>query len=131
VPLAPHETARERDSYLRTTSHAGSVHLTVLDAFHTADYPVPRRDVAALGELYADHVTQSGSVMVEYPRSWEGTLRAASDVGSVSAAGKGLDVVKREKKGLGWRVLARKGRKAGETLCKSRTGSVRFLVAGE
>jgi len=80
--------------------------------FDQSLFEIDEREEAAkkaLRNLRSVHVSSSGSVDVQYPNSWEGTLHAKSVSGSVSAKGDGIRII-RERKWYGYKeVLARKG----------------------
>ncbi|KAI3317198.1 hypothetical protein HD806DRAFT_541456 [Xylariaceae sp. AK1471] len=71
--------------------------------------------------MVSRHESHSGSINVEYPDSWEGTIEVESENGSVSVTGRGVEII-REEKG---RVLARKGKEGGgKVIVRARSGSV-------
>jgi hypothetical protein len=86
----------------------------------------------ALRNLRSSHVSQTSSVSVQYPRSWEGSLHAKTVSGSISAHGRGLRIIQEKKGFASSKLLARKGvDKEGEgssVEMSAITGSLQFLV---
>lgn len=71
--------------------------------------------------MVSRHETRSGSVDLEYPDSWEGTIEVASKSGSTSVTGRGVEIIRE----IDGRVFARKGRESGgKIMVRSASGSV-------
>jgi hypothetical protein len=85
-----------------------------------------------LRNLRSTHGSQSGSVTVQYPLIWEGTVHARTISGSISALGDGLQIIKQKKGFASNELVARKGVSADDEGCfvemSDIAGSLHFLV---
>ncbi|RYC61982.1 hypothetical protein CHU98_g4220 [Xylaria longipes] len=71
--------------------------------------------------MVSKHESHSGSINVEYPDSWEGTIEVQTESGSIGVTGRGVEII-REGQG---RVVARKGKEGGgKVIVRARSGSV-------
>jgi hypothetical protein len=86
----------------------------------------------ALRNLHSTHGSQSASISVQYPRSWEGSLHSKTVSGSISAKGHDLKLIQEKKGYVSSEILALKGvKKEGEgssVEMSAISGSLRFLV---
>jgi hypothetical protein len=85
-----------------------------------------------LRNLRSTHGSQSGSIRVQYPTGWEGTLHAKTLTSSISAGGDGLRIIKEKKGYASNELLARKGVDGDDEGCfvdmSAIAGSLHFLV---
>ncbi|KAI1737367.1 hypothetical protein F4680DRAFT_468317, partial [Xylaria scruposa] len=100
---------------LRTISHGGMQSVRVV---HDDFWPVAKE--AWWEGMVSKHESHSGSINVEYPDSWEGTIEVESRSGSISVTGRGVEII-REEQG---RMIARKGKDGGKVIVKAWSGSV-------
>jgi hypothetical protein len=101
---------------LRTASRDGMTSVRIVN-----DNFWPGKKEAWWYGMVSKHETQSGSISVEYPDSWEGTIEAESRSGSVSVRGRGVEVIRKEN----GKVIARKGgNDGGKIFVESRSGSI-------
>ncbi|KAI0157763.1 hypothetical protein GGR57DRAFT_54357 [Xylariaceae sp. FL1272] len=101
--------------HLQTTARGGSTSLHVKESFWTG------RETANWWQgMTSRHESNSGSMYVDYPESWEGTIEARSTSGSVSVTGRGVQIIRREH----GRVYAQKGGDGGKIVIDVRSGSV-------
>ncbi|KAI1171163.1 hypothetical protein F4777DRAFT_566326 [Nemania sp. FL0916] len=101
---------------LRTVSVDGMQSIRIVDY----DYRAASKTAWWKG-MVSEHRSQSGSINVEYPDSWEGTIEVEAQSGSISVVGRGV-VILREEQG---RVFAQKGSGiGGKVVARARSGSV-------
>jgi hypothetical protein len=85
-----------------------------------------------LRNLRSTHGSQTGSVRLQYPTVWEGTLHAKTVTSSISAGGDGLRIIKEKKGFASNELLARKGVDGDDEGCfvdmSALSGSLQFLV---
>ncbi|KAI1193038.1 hypothetical protein F5X97DRAFT_315523 [Nemania serpens] len=112
--VAPINTAGPRR--LRTVSLSGTQSVRVVDDGLWA----------LVGDAWWDgmvsrHETRSGSINLEYPDSWEGTIEVESKSGSISVTGRGVEIIRE----INGRVFARKGKEGGgKIMVRAGSGSV-------
>jgi hypothetical protein len=86
----------------------------------------------ALRNLRSLHSSQSSSVSVQYPETWEGTLHAKTVSGSISAAGHGIRIIHEKNGYASSEIWARKGVDKDTKGCfvemSDIAGSLHFLV---
>jgi len=86
----------------------------------------------ALRNLRSMHLSQSSSVSVQYPETWEGTLHAKTVSGSISAAGHGIRIIHEKNGYASSEIWARKGADIDTEGCfvemSDIAGSLHFLV---
>ncbi|KAI1158551.1 hypothetical protein F5B18DRAFT_640677 [Nemania serpens] len=112
--VAPINTAGPRR--LRTVSHSGTQGVRVVDD----DFWAGAKNAWWDGML-SRHESHSGSINVEYPDSWEGTIEVETESGSISVTGRGVEII-REVHG---RMFARKGKEGGgKIMVRAGSGSV-------
>jgi hypothetical protein len=71
--------------------------------------------------MLSKHESRSGSIHVEYPDSWEGTIDVETESGSVTVTGRGVEII-REGRG---RVVAQKGEEgSGKVIVRAGSGKV-------
>jgi hypothetical protein len=71
--------------------------------------------------MLSKHESQSGSIHVEYPDTWEGTIDVGTESGRVSVTGRGVEILR---EGMG-RIIARKGEDGGgKVIARAGSGSV-------
>jgi hypothetical protein len=90
--------------------------------------PYVSHDKPPLQRLDANHISESGSLDVRYPPSWEGTVKVVSRSGRVSVAGEGLRIINEGRSGSEKFIEAKRGDGDSTTLCRTRSGSVSFSV---
>jgi len=101
---------------LSTISRDGSQSVRIVED----DFGAGKKEAWWEGML-SNHESQSGSINVEYPDSWNGLIEVETESGSVSISGRGVDII-REERG---RVVARKGEEGhGKVIAKSGSGKV-------
>jgi len=100
---------------LSTMSHSGSQSVRIVENCSWAT------EEAWWEGMLSKHESRSGSINVEYPDSWEGTIEVETESGSVSIKGIGVEII-REGRG---RVVARKGKEgSGKVMVRSGSGKV-------
>ena len=82
--------------------------------------------------LRSTHTSSSGSISVQYPSVWEGTISASSVTGGIQVLGNGVSII-REKNGWGKKeVVAKKGvdhEGEGSTVeMKTISGGLKFVI---
>jgi hypothetical protein len=92
----------------------------------------PRANEGKVRALRSSHTSVSGTVNVQYPSVWEGTIQAKSVTGSIQVLGNGVSII-REKNTWGKKeVVAKKGvDREGEgssVEIKTVTGSLKFVI---
>ncbi|KAI1262592.1 hypothetical protein F5Y18DRAFT_397696 [Xylariaceae sp. FL1019] len=102
--------------HLQTTARGGSTSLHVKESFWTGD-----KTAKWWQGMTSRHESQSGSMNIDYPDSWEGTIEAQSSSGSVSVTGRGVQIISR----IHGKVYAQKGSKdGGKIVVDVHSGSV-------
>lgn len=91
-----------------------------------------RDEEGKLRALRSSHTSASGTIDVQYPSSWEGTVQARAVTGSIKILGEGLSVIREKNCWSHKEVLAKKGvdnEGEGSTITmNSVTGSLKFFV---
>lgn len=104
------------DSYastLRTASQSGGQDISMLSPSRDLGVPIKR--------MSSIHSTNSGSLVLRYPKEWQGTIEGHTRSGSLQLHGD-LDIIQRSAfHNVGHYVLARKG--SGNSTLTFRTGS--------
>ncbi|KAI8632829.1 hypothetical protein F5Y19DRAFT_419121 [Xylariaceae sp. FL1651] len=101
---------------LETVSHGGMQSIRIVDGGFWAAMEEPWWE-----GMVSRHESHSGSINVEYPNSWEGTIEVETGSGSASVTGRGVEII-REEQG---RILARKGKgNGGKVVVRAGSGSV-------
>ncbi|KAI1757018.1 hypothetical protein F4782DRAFT_525786 [Xylaria castorea] len=100
---------------LKTVSHGGMQSVRVVD-----DDLWPMVKEAWWEGMVSRHESLSGSINVEYPDSWEGTIEVQTGSGSMSVTGRGVEIIRQEQ----GRMVARKGKDGGKVIVRARSGSV-------
>ncbi|KAM3499067.1 hypothetical protein MY10362_007653 [Beauveria mimosiformis] len=120
--LADH--SRDRRSDFASTTNSGSQNITIVAAAAAAAAAAPEEKL--VGAEKADetgfvckHKSSSGSVRVAYPDSWQGTVEAYSNSGSVVVIGEGVETDKARN-----RVTGVKGNPAHHTEVGASSGSI-------
>lgn len=89
-------------STLRTSSGAGSQDISLLGAVNQPGVPI--------NNMSSAHNTSIGSLVLRYPREWEGTIEGHTRLGSLQLHGGDLDIIHRRcVNKVGRCVLAKKG----------------------
>ena len=85
-----------------------------------------------LRNLRSTHGSQHGSIRLQYPTVWEGTLHAKTLTSSISVGGEGLRIIEEKKGFASNELLARKGVDGDDEGCfvnmSALSGSLHFLV---
>jgi hypothetical protein len=85
-----------------------------------------------LRNLHSIHGSQHGSIRLQYPTVWEGTLHAKTLTSSISAGGEGLRIIEEKKGFASNELLARTGVDGDDEGCfvdmSALSGSLHFLV---
>lgn len=103
---------------LRTVSPSGSQSIRIVD---DNLWRVAGEEEAWWEGMVSRHESLSGSISVEYPDSWEGTIEVETGAGSINIRGKGVQIIRQ---GEG-RVIARKGKEGGgKVIVRVKSGSV-------
>ncbi|KAI0457254.1 hypothetical protein F5B21DRAFT_464830 [Xylaria acuta] len=109
------------------TNTSGSRRLKTISADGMQSVRVVDNDFWTVGKnawwegMVSKHESHSGSINMEYPDSWEGTIEVETESGSISVTGRGVEII-REGQG---RVIARKGKEGGgKVMVRARSGSV-------
>ncbi|KAI0977166.1 hypothetical protein F4678DRAFT_468405 [Xylaria arbuscula] len=111
VPTIPSEPRR-----LKTTSRDGMQSVRIVDDEFWAVAKEPWWE-----GMVSRHESHSGSIDVQYPDSWEGTIEVETESGSIHVTGRGVEII-RERWG---KIIARKGRDGGgKVIVRGRSGSV-------
>jgi len=101
---------------LSTISQDGSQSVRI-----TEDYFLAGKRKSWWEGMLAKHESRSGSISVEYPDSWEGTIDVETESGSISVTGRGVVII-REGRG---RVVAQKGEEGGgRVIARAGSGKV-------
>lgn len=101
-------------STLRTASQSGSQEIAVLALSNDPGVPINR--------MSSTHSTNSGSLVLRYPKEWQGTIEGHTRAGSLRLHGGDLDIIRRSSSSnVGHYVLARKG--SGNSTLNFLTGS--------
>jgi hypothetical protein len=101
---------------LKTVSPSGSQSIRIVDD----DFWGARKEAWWEG-MVSRHESRSGSISVDYPDSWEGTIEVEADSGSVTVRGRGVEIIRDG----GGRVVARKGKEgSAKVIVVARSGSV-------
>ena len=100
VALAPF-AADDYASTIRTSSHTGAHTVSVLS-------PVERG--VPIKRMSSVHNVHTGSMILHYPKEWEGTIEGDTKVGSLNLYGDDLQIIRQDSGNLvGRYVLAKKG----------------------
>ncbi|KAM3440030.1 hypothetical protein NHJ13734_003465 [Beauveria thailandica] len=121
VLLADH--SRDRRSDFASTTNSGSQNITIVAA-SAAAATAPEETLAGAEKadetgFVCKHKSSSGSVRVAYPDSWQGTVEAYSNSGSVAVIGEGVETDKVRN-----RVTGVKGNPAHHTEVGAGSGSI-------
>jgi hypothetical protein len=112
--VVPVNASRPRQ--LSTVSLGGSQSVRIVE-----HYLWPKQEKAWWEGMVSRHESQSGSINVEYPNNWEGTIDVETRSGSVSVTGEGVEIIRMGKRG----VIARKGKESsGKVVVRAGSGSV-------
>jgi len=116
MQLAPYGTA-DCSSTLSTTTFSGGQDITLLS---------PEMDRgASIKEMSSIHSTTSGSLVLRYPKEWEGTVEGHTQSGGLQLHGGDLDIIHRHSlPSAGHSVLAKKGKGNGTLKFHTGSGSV-------
>ncbi|KAI1297504.1 hypothetical protein F5Y03DRAFT_280521 [Xylaria venustula] len=111
VPTIPAEPRR-----VKTTSRDGMQSVRVVDD----EFWAASKEAWWEG-MVSRHESHSGSINIQYPDSWEGTIEVETESGSINVTGRGVEII-RQRQG---KVIARKGRAGGgKVIVRARSGSV-------
>jgi len=101
---------------LETVSRGGSQSIRIVDSYFWAE----GRAVWWKG-MVSRHESQSGSIDIEYPDSWEGEIEAEAESENVSITGRDVEIIRRDR----GRVFARKGAHGnGKVFARASSGRV-------
>jgi hypothetical protein len=103
---------------LRTASRSGMTDIRIVHD----DLWAGKKEAWWYG-MVSEHETHGGSINLEYPGSWAGSIVADSRSGSVSVRGRGVEIIRREN----GKLIARKGaggNDGGKIFVESRSGSI-------
>ncbi|KAI1329399.1 hypothetical protein F5Y16DRAFT_365894 [Xylariaceae sp. FL0255] len=118
--VMPSSNTTSKPRQLRTAAHSGSQSVRIVDDSFFWTLQEKEKEVWWDG-MVSRHESQSGSLDVQYPSSWQGMIDVDAGSGSVSITGRGVEII-REYNG---RYLARKGDgSGGKVYVKARSGSV-------
>ena len=111
------------ESTLDTFTRSGSLQVTVLS---------PHTDAGtAMKRFSGSHHTNAGSVRLNYPQEWEGSIQGETVVGSLKLRGEDVEIVEKGRKGFtgGW-VKAVKGdsEQGGQLKFSTKAGSLDVVV---
>ncbi|KAM7187894.1 hypothetical protein V8F20_010763 [Naviculisporaceae sp. PSN 640] len=127
-------------SSLSTGSTSGNTVIYVLepmwvDSVGMRYVPFPGAAQAALRCLASQHSLTSGDMKLHYPAAWEGELSLATNSGTLTAVGDGLEVIKSGKGGPGGLnkyIVAKKGPEGGPSgsrfVAKTTSGDILLTV---
>jgi hypothetical protein len=88
----------------------------------------PAQDI---GQLRSQHTSDAANLRLEYPAEWTGHIEAESTAGAVDVGGRGVEIVRRQKKGpVGSIIEAKKGSGNSTILAQTLWGRVDFRVRG-
>lgn len=76
-----------------------------------------------LKDMKSLHTAQSGTLVVSYPREWEGKITGETTSGSLSLKGEDVDIIEEGGRGSGRYVVAEKGDGEGKLEFRSQSGS--------
>ncbi|KAI9699223.1 MAG: hypothetical protein M1820_007195 [Bogoriella megaspora] len=113
-------------SGLGTVTRSGTTRLHVHDPLLESGVPVRH--------LYSSHDSGSGSLHLQFPSVWEGTIKGVAESGSIHVVGKGVEVIEEGRRDVGFigpfahRILAKKGHGQSEIGFSSGSGSVSVKI---
>jgi len=100
VELTPY-AADDYTSTIRTSCKTGAHKVSVLS---------PTESGVPIKEMSSMHSTSTGSLVLHYPKEWEGTIEGDTKVGSLNLHGGDLEIICQESRNtVGRYVLAKKG----------------------
>ncbi|OAA40399.1 hypothetical protein BBO_05983 [Beauveria brongniartii RCEF 3172] len=120
--------SRDRRSDFASTTNSGSQNITIVAAGAAAAAPEETLAGAEKADetgFVCKHKSSSGSVRVAYPDSWQGTLEAYSNSGSVAVIGEGVETDKVRN-----RVTGVKGNPAHHSEVGASSGSISVKFGG-
>ena len=114
----------EDESTIITSTETGSTAITVLSSLSS-----PRKP---LRKFYGAYKYKTGSLQIQYPREWEGTVEGTTLTGSISVHWPGLEIENgndgKWRRRIGWHsIKAVKGHGEGRLEFHGVTGSVTLL----
>lgn len=110
----------DKKGQIITETVSGGLDVTVL--------PASKRPHEALRNLSGRHVSNSGSINLRYPQTWEGEIDGRVVSGSLSLTGRDVQVESDDKGVVGRRVRASKGKGNGEIDMQATSGSIRAQI---
>ncbi|KAK4507561.1 hypothetical protein PRZ48_001296 [Zasmidium cellare] len=116
---------RERSSSMHTDTRSGSTHLKVLSPYYPGE---------GWTKSHTTHksTSTSGSIDISYPDEWSGMIDERSTTGSLSAKGKGVQIISDGRHTpVESHLIAQKGYGGGEISAKTTSGSVKVRIGEE
>lgn len=103
---------------LSTETTTGDLWLCMLVPEHSG--------IESIGNLISNHVSTTGSMDLQYPRQWEGTLHGQIAIGQLDIEGD-FDKILKSKNGLlGEKVFAQRGEGHSDVRMSTTTGQIAF-----